>query len=116
MPKTKKVEDVKEYLEEFLMDEKVIDYRWFFRTLLVRGIILNTTGEVKIGNDSATSNLVHGDILYKILQQILNQLRVPIQCGTMLGGFTSYSGATTAQKQLKDLLSSKYFITKSPYK
>ena len=81
-----------------------------------RGIILNTTGEVKIGNDSATSNLVHGDILYKILQQILNQLRVPIQCGTMLGGFTSYSGATTAQKQLKDLLSSKYFITKSPYK
>ena len=81
-----------------------------------RGIILNTTGEVKIGNDSATSNLVHGDILYKILQQILNQLRVPIQCGTMLGGFTSYSGATTAQKQLKDLLSSKYFITKNPYK
>jgi len=81
-----------------------------------RGIILNTTGEVKIGNDSATSNLVHGDILYKILQQILNQLRVPIQCGTMLGGFTSYSGATTAQNQLKDLLSSKYFITKNPYK
>jgi len=81
-----------------------------------RGIILNTTGEVKIGNDSATSNLVHGDILYKILQQILNQLRVPIQCGTMLGGFTSYSGATTAQKQLKDLLSSIYFITKNPYK
>jgi hypothetical protein len=57
-----------------------------------RGIILNTTGVVKIGNDSATSNLVHGDILYKMLQQILNQLRTPIQCGTMLGGFTSYTG------------------------
>lgn len=39
-PKSTKVEDVKEYLDEFLMDEKVIDYRWFFRTLLVRGIIL----------------------------------------------------------------------------
>jgi len=81
-----------------------------------RGIILNTTGVVKIGNDSATSNLVHGDILYKMLQQILNQLRTPIQCGTMLGGFTSYSGASAAQKQLKTLLSSKYFITKNPYK
>ena len=41
-PRSTKVEDVKEYLDEFLMDEKVIDYRWFFRTLLVRGIILNT--------------------------------------------------------------------------
>ena len=81
-----------------------------------RGIILNTTGVVKIGNDSATSNLVHGDILYKMLQQILNQLRTPIQCGTMLGGFTSYTGAAAAQKQLKTLLSSKYFITKNPYK
>ena len=81
-----------------------------------RGIILNTTGVVKIGNDSATSNLVHGDILYKMLQQILNQLRTPIQCGTMLGGFTSYTGASAAQKQLKTLLSSKYFITKNPYK
>ncbi|AFR35074.1 ferrochelatase [Riemerella anatipestifer] len=41
-PKSTKVSDVKEYLDEFLMDEKVIDYRWFFRALLVRGIILKT--------------------------------------------------------------------------
>ena len=39
-PKSTSVEDVREYLDEFLMDEKVIDYRWFFRNLLVRGIIL----------------------------------------------------------------------------
>ena len=39
-PKSTEVADVKEYLDEFLMDEKVIDYRWFFRSLLVRGIIL----------------------------------------------------------------------------
>ena len=41
-PKSTSVEDVKEYLDEFLMDERVIDYRWFFRYLLVRGIILKT--------------------------------------------------------------------------
>lgn len=41
-PKSTDVKDVKEYLDEFLMDEKVIDYRWFFRALLVRGIILKT--------------------------------------------------------------------------
>ena len=41
-PKSTDVKDVKDYLDEFLMDEKVIDYRWFFRSLLVQGIILNT--------------------------------------------------------------------------
>lgn len=41
-PKSTSIEDVKEYLDEFLMDERVIDYRWFFRYLLVRGIILKT--------------------------------------------------------------------------
>lgn len=41
-PKSTKVSDVKAYLDEFLMDERVIDYPWFFRALLVRGIILNT--------------------------------------------------------------------------
>lgn len=41
-PKSTKVEDVREYLDEFLMDERVIDYPWFPRALLVKGIILNT--------------------------------------------------------------------------
>lgn len=41
-PKSTNVEDVREYLDEFLMDERVIDYRWFFRALLVQGIILKT--------------------------------------------------------------------------
>ena len=34
--------DVKRYLDEFLMDERVIDLPKFLRTLIVRGIILNT--------------------------------------------------------------------------
>lgn len=34
--------DVRPYLDEFLMDERVIDAPYFLRNLLVRGIILNT--------------------------------------------------------------------------
>lgn len=34
--------DVKKYLDEFLMDPRVIDVPYWFRSFLVRGIILNT--------------------------------------------------------------------------
>ena len=40
-PASTKVSDVKTYLGEFLMDENVIDYPYFLRALLVKGIILN---------------------------------------------------------------------------
>lgn len=35
-------EDVKEYLDEFLMDPKVFDFPYWLRSLIVRGIILKT--------------------------------------------------------------------------
>ena len=41
-PKSTKTDDVKHYLDEFLMDERVIDLPRWFRTFLVRGIILKT--------------------------------------------------------------------------
>ncbi len=39
-PDSTEVKDVSRYLKEFLMDERVIDYPWFLRTLLVKGIIV----------------------------------------------------------------------------
>jgi len=39
-PDSTEVKDVKKYLDEFLMDEKVIDKSWLFRALLVKGIIV----------------------------------------------------------------------------
>lgn len=75
-------------------------------------IILNTTGEIKLGNDSASSNMVHGDVLLKVLQKILSQLNSPIQCGTMVGTFIDKSSVTAAQRELKNLLSQKYYLTK----
>jgi len=38
-PDSTRVPDVKRYLDEFLMDKRVIDYPYLFRWLLVRGII-----------------------------------------------------------------------------
>jgi len=38
-PDSTEVKDVKRYLDEFLMDGRVIDYPWLFRLLLVKGII-----------------------------------------------------------------------------
>ena len=40
-PDSTGVKDVKKYLDEFLMDERVIDVAYWKRVLLVRGIILN---------------------------------------------------------------------------
>lgn len=39
-PDSTQVKDVRRYLNEFLMDERVIDLPWLARTLLVRGIIV----------------------------------------------------------------------------
>ena len=41
-PESTKPADVKKYLDEFLMDPRVIDVNWLLRAFIVRGIILNT--------------------------------------------------------------------------
>ena len=41
-PDSPNPKDVKRYLDEFLMDPRVIDVPLWARTLLVKGIILNT--------------------------------------------------------------------------
>lgn len=41
-PDSTKTKDVRKYLDEFLMDERVIDIQYWKRYLLIKGIILNT--------------------------------------------------------------------------
>ena len=41
-PDSTEVQDVKNYLNEFLMDGRVLDYPWIFRKILVSGIIVPT--------------------------------------------------------------------------
>jgi hypothetical protein len=57
--------------------------------------------------------MVHGDVLLNVLQKILNQLNIPIQCGTMSGTFLDRSNITAAQRELQKLLSKKYYIKKT---
>ncbi len=83
-PKSTKVEDVKEYLDEFLMDERVIDYRWFFRNLLVRGIILRNR-PAKSAEAYKTVWTDQGSPLIVITEQIQAKLQklvdVPVEIG-----------------------------------
>jgi hypothetical protein len=78
-----------------------------------KAIILNTTGEIKLGSDTADQSMVHGDVLLQVLQKILNQLNTPIQCGTMSGTFLDRSNIAAAQQDLQNLLSQKYYINKT---
>lgn len=83
-PKSTKVEDVKEYLDEFLMDERVIDYRWLFRNLLVRGIILRNR-PAKSAEAYKTVWTDQGSPLIVITEQIQAKLQklvdVPVEIG-----------------------------------
>ena len=83
-PKSTDVKDVKDYLDEFLMDEKVIDYRWFFRSLLVQGIILNTrppksaAAYKTVWTDEGSPLIV---ITKKIQQKLQKLVDVPVEIG-----------------------------------
>src|ERR1700712_408211 len=39
-PDSTAVPDVRKYLNEFLFDEKVIDYSWLFRKVLMQGVVV----------------------------------------------------------------------------
>lgn len=83
-PRSTAVEDVKEYLDEFLMDEKVIDYRWIFRALLVQGIILKTR-PAKSAEAYKTVWTDEGSPLIVITKKIQEKLQkivdIPVEIG-----------------------------------
>lgn len=83
-PKSTRVEDVREYLDEFLMDERVIDYRWIFRALLVRGIILKTRPKKSaaayqtVWTKEGSPLIVYTEKIQKKLQQLVD---IPVEIG-----------------------------------
>lgn len=83
-PRSTSVNDVKEYLDEFLMDERVIDYRWIFRALLVQGIILKTR-PAKSAEAYKTVWTDEGSPLIVITEKIQKKLQklvaVPVEIG-----------------------------------
>ncbi|MFP3834063.1 ferrochelatase [Chryseobacterium sp. SIMBA_028] len=83
-PRSTAVDDVREYLDEFLMDERVIDYRWIFRALLVQGIILKTRPAKSaeayktVWTDEGSPLIVITEKIRKKLQKLMD---VPVEIG-----------------------------------
>jgi len=102
-PDSPEQKDVKKYLSEFLMDERVIDYSYIFRFLLVRGIIVpfRTKNSAK-----AYANIWEGDVspliditqqLQKALQQ---QVEVPVEIAMRYGNPTVKSAFDTIKQKV----------------
>jgi ferrochelatase len=94
-PDSTEVKDVKKYLDEFLMDGRVIDYPYLFRLLLVKGIITPTRSSksaeaYKTIWTKAGSPLV---VLTKELQQALqSQVEEPVEIAMRYGNLSPKAG------------------------
>jgi ferrochelatase len=94
-PESPTAKDVKPYLDEFLMDEYVIDVPFLLRALLVRGIILQTRPKksaaayAKIWWDEGSPLI----ILSKRLQaKIQKQVSIPVELAMRYGNPSIESG------------------------
>lgn len=81
-PDSTKVRDVKRYLDQFLMDERVIDKPWLMRALLVKGIIVPFRAPKSAEAYStiwteAGSPLV--ELTRQLQQALQNQIKEPVE-------------------------------------
>ncbi|WP_299272369.1 ferrochelatase [uncultured Psychroserpens sp.] len=99
-PDSPEPKDVKKYLGEFLMDERVIDVPLWARTLLVKGIILNTRPKAsaaayqKIWWEEGSPLIVISERLQGAIQK---QTNVPV-------GLAMRYGSLTIKKGLQELV------------
>lgn len=94
-PESPEPKDVKTYLGEFLMDERVIDVPLWARTLLVKGIILNTRPKAsaaaykKIWWEEGSPLIV---ISERLKDKIQKQVEIPIALAMRYGSMTIKKG------------------------
>ena len=94
-PDSTEVKDVKKYLKEFLMDERVIDEPLWLRTLLVKGIILNfrpkksAKAYKKILWDEGSPLIV---LSYRLLEKVKNITSIPVALSMRYGNPSIKSG------------------------
>lgn len=90
-PDSTKVPDVRKYLNEFLMDERVIDIPWLLRALLVRGIIVpfrapkSAEAYKTIWTNEGSPLIVNTIHLQKALQQ---EIEEPVEIAMRYGNPT----------------------------
>jgi len=94
-PDSTQPKDVKKYLDEFLMDPRVIDVPRWARILLVRGIILNTRPKksaeayAKIWWDEGSPLIVLSERLQKKVSEKVN---IPVALAMRYGSMTLQKG------------------------
>ncbi|MFL2990319.1 MAG: ferrochelatase [Cytophagales bacterium] len=94
-PDSTSTPDVKKYLDEFLMDERVIEYNYLLRWLLVKGIILNTRPSKsakaykKIWWDEGSPLIVLSKRLHKKVQK---NLSIPVSLAMRYGSISIKKG------------------------
>ncbi|WP_323787356.1 ferrochelatase [Psychroserpens sp.] len=94
-PDSPEPKDVKKYLGEFLMDERVIDVPLWARTLLVKGIILNTRPKAsaaaykKIWWKEGSPLIVLSE---RLQEKIQNQVDFPVALAMRYGSMTIKKG------------------------
>jgi len=110
-PDSTEVKDVKRYLDEFLMDGRVMDYPWLFRVLLVRGIITpfraaKSAEAYKTIWTKDGSPLV---VLTRQLQDALQQLvKEPVEIAMRYGSLTpekAFDALLRREPQLEEVIS-----------
>lgn len=99
-PDSTSTKDVRKYLDEFLMDERVIDMPYWKRFLLVKGIILNTRPK----KSAAAYKKIwrkKGSPLEVISEQFTNKLRDEIDIPVALG---MRYGSMSMEKAFQELV------------
>ncbi len=105
-PDSYQVADVKKYLDEFLMDERVIDAPYWLRNFLVRGIILNTRPKKSaaayqsIWWDEGSPLIVLSE---RLLEQVQKHSRLPVSLGMRYGNPSIESGVENLLQQNPDM-------------
>lgn len=94
-PDSTSVKDVKKYLDEFLMDERVIDVPYLLRAFLVKGIILNTRPKKsaeaykKIWWEEGSPLIVLSERLHK---KVTEKTKIPVALSMRYGNPSIKSG------------------------
>ncbi len=101
-PNSTSTKDVRNYLDEFLMDERVIDVPYLFRAFLVKGIILNTRPKKsaaaykKIWWDEGSPLIVLSKRLHQKVQENTN---IPVELAMRYGNPSMKSGIQKLAEQ-----------------
>jgi ferrochelatase len=109
-PDSTKIADLRKYLDQFLMDERVIDKPWLFRALLVKGIIVpfrapkSAEAYKKIWVEEGSPLIVYTK---KLQQELQSRIEEPVEIAMRYGNPTpedAYSALLAREPDIKEVI------------